>query len=340
MGASDLALLDAIITFQIDLRRFEAGTLATVMDILLRMQKELVGALANAGPMTEMNKRSKEELLREVTILIDRYYTTAHGEMVMQTNGLADVQAKQSFAALESLAVGLEVVMPTQNVVARLASNALIQGAQMAEWWNKLALDTQFKVQSAIRQGMMQAETNQQIIARIVGKRGFPGIMEISRTNAAAVVQTSVQTVANDARQATFEANKDIIAGYSWVTALDSHVCPLCAARADLTWNVDHEAVGHSIPWQVPPIHFNDRCVLVPKLKVDLPAGQRASETGQVKGGTTFADYLARRGEEFQDKVLGKGRAELWRDGKMTLQDLINGAGNPLTLADLKAKYA
>jgi hypothetical protein len=37
--------------------------------------------------------------------------------------------------------------------------------------------------------------------------------------------------------------------------------------------------------------------------------------------------------------MLGKGRAQLWRDGKITLSQLLNAEGAPLTLAQLKAKY-
>jgi len=37
--------------------------------------------------------------------------------------------------------------------------------------------------------------------------------------------------------------------------------------------------------------------------------------------------------------VLGSGRAQLWRDGKLTLEQLLDLSGNPLTLAQLRAKY-
>jgi hypothetical protein len=37
--------------------------------------------------------------------------------------------------------------------------------------------------------------------------------------------------------------------------------------------------------------------------------------------------------------MLGKGRAQLWRDGKITLQDLLNAQGVPLTLRELREKY-
>jgi hypothetical protein len=50
----------------------------------------------------------------------------------------------------------------------------LIQGAPSAEWWSRQSLDTSFKFSNAVRQGLAQSETNQQIIARIIGKRGCP----------------------------------------------------------------------------------------------------------------------------------------------------------------------
>jgi hypothetical protein len=37
--------------------------------------------------------------------------------------------------------------------------------------------------------------------------------------------------------------------------------------------------------------------------------------------------------------MLGKGRAELWRDGKITLQQLLDQRGNPLTLQQLRQRY-
>jgi hypothetical protein len=37
--------------------------------------------------------------------------------------------------------------------------------------------------------------------------------------------------------------------------------------------------------------------------------------------------------------MLGKGRAELWRSGKITLNQLLDQRGNPLTLAELRSQY-
>ena len=61
---------------------------------------------------------------------------------------------------------------------------------------------------------------------------------------------------------------------------------------------------------------------------------------GQVAADLTFGDWLKGKPVEFADEMLGKGRAQLWRDGKITLQDLLNAQGQPLTLKQLRERYS
>lgn len=72
----------------------------------------------------------------------------------------------------------------------------------------------------------------------------------------------------------------------------------------------------------------------------ELSDNTRASMEGQVTD-KTFDDWLKRKTETdptFADRTLGKGRAELWKSGKITMDQMISG-GKPLSLNDLKAKY-
>lgn len=55
-------------------------------------------------------------------------------------------------------------------------------------------------------------------------------------------------------------------------------------------------------------------------------------------GSTTFSDFLARQPRAFVERVLGTRRAELYRQGKLTLTDLVSGTGRPLTLDELAAR--
>jgi hypothetical protein len=56
---------------------------------------------------------------------------------------------------------------------------------------------------------------------------------------------------------------------------------------------------------------------------------------GQVPEDITFKDFLEKKSKAFQDEVLGKGKAQLWREGKITLQQLLDQSGNPIPLKEL-----
>ena len=105
------------------------------------------------------------------------------------------------------------------------------------------------------------------------------------------------------------------------------------------------ERVGHELKFSIPPEHFNCRCILSPvvatfrELGFDIeepPAGTRASMDGQVPATFAFKDWLATKSHDEQDNMLGPGRADLWRKGKITLEQLIDGHGRELTLDELR----
>ena len=328
-------MIDATLAFQLDLMRLDAHTRAVVIGILERLRKDLVSALAE-NPLSEFGAARATRLIRESDATIARYYAQAQGELFATADELAPVAAQATVSALQSVVpVSVSISLPTEGLLAAVAGDALVMGSAMDAWWEKQSADVSFRFAAAVRQGIVSAETNQQIIRRVLAE------LDITRANAAALVQTSVAQVANDARLATFAANADVVPRLKWLTALDGHVCTLCAARADLEWETDtHAPIGHSLPFASPPIHFNDRCVLVGQTRFSkLGGGQRASMDGPVDRKTTFADFLERKGPAFQDEVLGPGRADLWRSGKITLQDLVSGNGRPLTIAQLKARH-
>jgi hypothetical protein len=67
----------------------------------------------------------------------------------------------------------------------------------------------------------------------------------------------------------------------------------------------------------------------------EIPPGTRASMNGQVPADITFDDFLIKKSETFQNKLLGAKRAQLWRDKKITLTQLVDFRGFPLTLEQL-----
>lgn len=269
-----------------------------------------------------------------------------------------------------SIQIRMGAGLPTEGYLAKLAGDTLIQGSPAKNWWLRQQLDTQFKVANQIRIGAAQGETNAQIIKRIVGEEatvkpvvsaptakaptpevspGQPGVMPLAKKNAAAVVQTSMAAVSAAARRATLELNKDVTNGFMQVSTLDSHTSLTCIAYSGACWNWEYEPInGNDLPWNGGvPRHWNCRSAEVAIMKTlremgidmdDPDPGQRASAAGPIGAKTTFADFLKAMGPLYQDETLGKGRAELFRAGKLTSRQLVDMSGRPLKLETLKAE--
>lgn len=324
-----LTQFDSAIELSLDLMRTDAAIRQEVLVLLEALERDLIGRLSGSE-LTTWGRNRVEKQLAEINKAIKGYYTQASAIVIDSTKEIAQVVAG---ATATALGAGTAVV-PTEAVLSTLATNAMIQGAAQAAWWKKQSDDTAFRFQRAVRQGLVNAEANGSIIARVRTELG------ISQRHAASLVQTSVQTVANEARMLTFQANLDVIKRFRWVTALDSKVCILCAPRDGLEWTKNGlNPIGHKFEWKMPPIHFNDRCLIIPVIFDGPPGGQRASMDGPVEAKMTFDGWLSRQSKARQNTVLGPGRADLYRSGKLSLQDLVSGTGRPLKLKALKQKY-
>ena len=266
--------------------------------------------------------------------------------------GLAKAEAAATQTAIAS--IGLEASLPTAAVLKAMVSDSLIQGAPLAEWWEKQSNDLAFKFAAQVRQGIAQGETMTQIVRRVAGseKLGIPGIFEGARQNAFALVHTSVMQVAADARLATYKANSDIIKGVRQLSTMDGHTTPTCVAYSGAEWDLDGNPInGTTLPFKGgPPRHWGCRSVLTSitktfkELGIQLPelpdTGERASDLGPIDRKTTMDQFLKMHDEKWQNEMLGKGKAQLWRDGKITLSQLVDGTGRELTLKELKALAA
>lgn len=352
MGALDAAIMALLVSNAVDIQRLDASERQKILALLDQLERNLT-ALLSTRVLSEMGKRNTAAVLREVTALIQETYTEASLTAIATGEALAPIEAKATLQALESvLNISLsEKAMPSAGYLEKLASDVLIQGSPTADYWSKQAGDVAFRFAQQLRIGLVAGETNAQITARIIGTKDIPGVMQIARKNAAALVHSSVNTVANSARLATYRKNADIINGVHWLATLDGHTCLECGNLDGMEWDLDGKPMpGTTLPFQEPPAHIGCRCVLTPVMKPmseisggTLPdivdRGTRASSGGQVSNKLTFADWFKARSVGQQNAQFGETRAQLYRDGKLTLRDMVDMSGNPMTLEQLAAKY-
>lgn len=351
-GSVNSRILTDLLRYQIDLTRLTAAERRRVERILNEMMRELAGRLS-VQDITRFNKERLNQMLVTTRASIETYYARMVSGMNKTMGAVAEIQARQAATLLERAFVAVEftAALPTDTFLARLAANSIIQGAASEEWWSRQARDVAFRFSNAVRQGLVAGDTSEQIVSRVVGRGGHPGIVDVSRANARSLVHASVQQAAADARFETFRQNGDIVEGIRQISTLDSNTTDICMAYDGAEFDLDGNPInGTTLPYENGvPRHWGCRSVEVPitktfkELGLDIPEpgpGQRASSEGPVSGRVTFDDFLGRLSKEEQDEMLGVGRAELWRDGSITLQQLLDQRGNPLSLDELRRRYA
>jgi SPP1 gp7 family putative phage head morphogenesis protein len=353
----NVEILDRITTHAVDLSRLEADAQRRVLRQLKQLEKELIVKVFDVDPTgpvrTAYRQARLDKLLEQTQDTIKTAYGQIKRDSRKELKELAAIEGELGKQVLEqSIPISLNTVGVSAEQLAVIASDTLISGAPTAEWWAKQSVDLQQRFKRAIRQGMLEGETVDDLVRRVRGTRAgnfTDGIMRTTTQHAQMLVRSSVQTVANRAREAVWDANKGMIKAVVWRSTLDRRTSLHCQSRDGLQYTLDHKPIGHSVPWGPGPgsLHPNCRSTTVPVVKSwkelgikakDLDQGTRSSMDGYVPEKMNFEQWLKGKPKEFQNEVLGKGKAALWRSGKLKHQDLINNNGRPLRLDELREK--
>lgn len=291
--------------------------------ILVKLAGDLRYLLTRSD-IGELGKRDLNALLSDIN---DAIYQRYNDVLDHQNESLPELIDIESTFAQKA---GDYNNKPSDTALAGVMSGLLILGSSLKDWWRKQATDLVYKVSASVKNAARLPESTRAAVTKVLGQTrgiGQAGDLGIARRNAASIVQTTVQAAASDARLAALKANG--VKYFEWHAILDAKVCPECAMRAGKLYTVDGEPVGHKIPYVPIPVHFHDRCIALPH-SGDPPAdgGPHALQ---------FNDWLKSLTDEQENDFLGKGRAELYRRGVITLNDLINQGGQLLTLAELRA---
>ena len=352
-------VLDAITGHSVDLTRLEASLQAGVLKQLKVLERDLIKKLKNASLEANsipLQRKRMQVLLSQTKKTIKEAYVKIDAKEATNLTSVAGIAETQAVAAINgSIKAQVLSVGMSDQMLGSIASNTLIQGAPSREWWSGQATSLQSGFKNIIRQSMLSGETTSNIVNLVRGTEALrfkDGLMQTARNKAEALVRTSVQVVANEARMSTYESNRDVVKYIEWVSTLDSRTSSTCQSLDGSKWTVGtFEPVGsNKQTFPGPTAHWNCRSTQVPVLKSweelgskrkfsEVPESTRSSMDGQVSSKISYEDWLKTKGEEFQKEVLGPGKFELWKAKKIGFKDLTNAMGNPLNVAQLKLKY-
>ena len=253
------------------------------------------------------NKDKISEILSEFAdVTLANVTEFVADEVVFTANVLGSITATKTIVPKLSKANYLDVPLPTGQLV--------------DEVLKKFTTDESDRIINAVRRGIFEGKTNSQILQVVRGTRKNrfnDGIISTSTRNANAIVRTLIAHSATEARMAVGKANSDILEDEIQILAtLDSSTSSICRAK---DWQV--------FPFErryLPPFHIKCRSTWVFIAKGgDTGVDKRSSQNGVVEA-QSYYDWLKTQPDDFQDEVLGKSRAEIFRSGGLTAEQFRN----------------
>lgn len=365
-------ILDGVLYDQVNMDKYSLGLTNKIARLLNAAQGEIITSIVKNDPtaptMTEWKQKRLEKINKDITNILNDTFDNISQTTNNELNRAGIVQAAATINGVNS-AVGVEIldVMITPTGIKSIVENTLIDGKIIGDWWDKQCEDTKYRLTAqmaeatqALQIGMVQGESVGELVTRIKGTKLKPGIMDVSKREAKALVRTSVMQVANAVRQETYKKNSDIINGIQWLSTLDTRTTPICRALDKKQFDMQLNPIGHSIRYPGCPAHWGCRSTCLPIIKSyselsnedsplpkdkirqlgeKVPIGERATMGDPVSGDMNYNDWLLIQSPETQQEILGKKRYQLWSNNKLDMADLIDNKGNTLTIKQLEDKY-
>lgn len=292
----------------------------------LRQIDRLVRDQLTRSELTEYSRQRLEEFLARLNGKLLVIYT-AFGDTIQAD--LVDIALYQSAFEAKSLAAAyptLGSVAPSNALIRSVLNTAPLQvqgidGGKLLKAFVKDWTKTETtRVTNAVRVGVVQGQTNSQIVQAIRGTAAqsyTDGVLAVSDRNARAIVHTAVQHAASVARMETAKANPDIIQQIELVATLDRKTSQICKSMDGRRFPVDS---GPRPPFH---IHCRTTFILVTRLhdllkKDATRASVGANGGGQVPAGENYYQWLQTQPAWFQDQALGPVRGKLFRDGGLS----------------------
>lgn len=315
-------LVDEAVLHRIALSRYSTATVRKVLALLNRSDQSLVERILRADNEGR-DPRQLEALLLEIRALQADAWKVVGAQLNDDVAALSAVESAFAGRLVEfgSRATGTVVAnAPTAAQVVAAVNARPFQGRFLRDWLSEAEAGAAKRVRETIRQGFIEGRSVSALVREIRGTKALgykDGVLEVSRRGAEAMVRTALTHTAAVAAKETYAAMG--VAEATFLAVLDSRTTLTCANLNGKTFDLE------TFPW--PPRHVNCRSTAMPVVagmpKVEAPS---------------YADWLKRQSVEVQNDILGVRKAQLFREGKLTLDRFTDNKGRVLTLAELRKR--
>ncbi|MDF0540745.1 hypothetical protein PX699_00180 [Sphingobium sp. H39-3-25] len=252
-------LRDEAIRHALQAEKYARGLANKIVRLLNASDDELVETIAkrlakfeergfDLGPATT---KRLETLLEETRTINDSVYKKVGAGLSADLGDYAEYEAEWAAKGLSSaLAIDHEINLPPATYLRTLVEKSPIDGHLLTSWTDHMSANRQGRVEQAIRLGLVQGQTSDEIVRRIAGTKAAQysdGVLNISRKSAQTLVLTASSTVASNARGEVYKRNGNLIKSLKWLSTLDSRTSPVCQSRDGQTENENLVNAGEKL---------------------------------------------------------------------------------------------
>lgn len=341
------ALFDTTVRSQIATGRYASKVVRDILGLLNAADKDVLAKIASKADGT-FTKQRLDALLREIRATYSEIYGSMAADLKQQMLDFAEVQANATAAVIATrLPVTYNIIQATAEQLKAIVDTAPVtvgpdKKLLLEEIFTSLAAGKEESIRGAIRLGMVEGETISQLVQRLRGTKANQykdGVLEVSRRHCETMTRTIVNHTSNQAMQAVYKNNAEVVKGWTFTATLDARTSITCASLSGTVWPTGKGPI--------PPRHPNCRSAAVPEIATwrelgfdidEMPAGMRSSKDGLVSADISFNDWLKGQDKETQIDILGPTRQKLFASGKLPINGFTDDAGRVLTLDQLKKK--
>ena len=353
-------LLDRAIRHAIFLERYKAGLFRRLLDpfqddmdeLLAETEKEVRRIRRVSENLRFRGQRGSviiDRLLKQQKRILRNAYRRTQRKATAEWLKLSATEAEFARASIKAaMPVTVDFARPTEGLLKAILHEEPKFGKQIAQHFDDLNRSAQATIRQTTQLGIARGQSIDAIVDAIEGskRRGFKdGALQGMRNKLNTTVRTVTNSVSSQAREATYKKS-NVVKAVRWVSTLDGSTTMICAG---LDGKTDPGELGA----ERPPAHFNCRSTTTPVLKSwkelginlkESAPGTRAQMPGSkgvATADTTYGQWLKRQPKGFQDDVLGKERAKLFRSGKVRIDRFVDYSRNPprrFTIEELRRR--
>lgn len=232
---------------------------ATEKAFMTKLAKELKNFKFNANAKETLDRLKK--ITARLNAIRKAAYERAEEKVREEARKLAENEMKWGKRITQELSEpGTRLKDPSPTLLDKVVKFGLADGKTLQEYFSGIADADAVRIESSIRQGVESGWTIDQIARNIAGSAENhykDGVFETSRKSAVNMARTLCNAVSNNAKDAFYNANSDVISGVEILSTLDGRTCPVCAS-------LDRQRFPLGKPHPALPVHHSCRCVLLP----------------------------------------------------------------------------